>query len=158
MGPDRRAVERHLQSARFLVGLARKWWRVLDFGFPELTMGVAHCTAEGVRGESAFRFELTNYPVSAPWVRIWDAANDCILSANSRPSWDARTREAFKVWSSGQGIESVYRPWDRYGLAHNNWATHHPALAWNSSRELSFALEDLHAILNSADRSSVHAG
>lgn len=148
MCPDERYVDEFVRSPAYTLGHARNWWRQIDYAFPYLVIGVAHVSPDRVAGETAFRFELSNYPTTAPWAQVWDAGRRCILEQNKRPSWDARTREAFKNWNPSTGIScSIYRPWDRYGLNHNNWAQRFPNLAWHSGRNLTFALDDLKAIL-----------
>ena len=139
------AVAADLRSARFRAGVLRGHWREVSYAFPELIVGVAAVEPDGSSSEYCFRFELTGFPSVAPEVTIWDCAASAPLAPGSRPKGSNRVAEAFKPW----GNQTVYRPWDRQGSAHNNWATTHPALAWNASRDLTFVLEDLHGLLTS---------
>jgi hypothetical protein len=144
-GPAEQAVRADLTSARFRVGVKRGHWRQVSYTFPVLLVAVAAIEPDGSSSEYSFRFELTGFPGTAPEVRIWDRTTNALLLTNKRPTGSNRVVEAFKSW----GNETVYRPWDRHGGAHNNWATTHPGLAWNPKRDLTFILEDLHGLLTS---------
>jgi hypothetical protein len=140
------AVCADLSAPSFLAGLARGYWRVVSFEFPTLLVAIAAATtAGGALTEYGFRFELSNFPNAAPEGRIWDLTGNCLLDVGARPKGSARVEMAFQAW--GQG--TVYRPWDRHAGAHNNWATTHPAMIWNPSRNLTFIMDDLHGLLTS---------
>lgn len=137
------AVCRDLKKASFRRGAARGHWKVLKFAFPELYIEVAATDPQGSPTSYSFRFLLDGYPNNAPDVRCWDMQTNTTLPAQARPQAPQRTLEAFKEWGYG-----VYRPWDRHGATHNNWAVTHPGLAWHAERDLTFILEDLHDLLN----------
>jgi hypothetical protein len=143
--PAERAVLADLSSARFRVGVTRGHWRQVSYAFPFLIVAVAAVETDGSYSEYFFRFELTGFPGTAPEVKIWDCTKNTALATDKRPKGSGRVTEAFKAW----GNDTVYRPWDRQGGGHNNWATSHPSLAWNSHRDLTFILEDLHGLLTS---------
>jgi hypothetical protein len=144
-GTAEQAVAADLASARFLAGCKRGHWRRISFAFPVLVVTVAAVEPEGSSGEYWFQFELTGFPGAAPEVRIWDPKTNGPLEPGRRPRGSIRIAESFKQWGNG----TVYRPWDRQGGVHNNWATNHPSLAWNPKRDLTFILEDLHGLLTS---------
>lgn len=123
----------------------RRRWRTISYDFPILIVAVAAVEPAGITTEYAFKFELTGYPGTAPEVRVWDCKSNSLLAPEHRPKGSGRVQEAFKSW----GNETVYRPWDRSAGAHNNWARDFPELAWHPSRDLAFALEDLHGLLTS---------
>ena len=139
------AVDADLASAAFRAGVFRGFWRQLSYPFPLLYVAVTAVEPDGTSSEYSFRFELTNFPATAPRVTIWDMETAAPLAPPLRPKGTQRVNEAFKQW----GSDTVYRPWDREGGLHNNWSTTHPALAWNPSRHLTFILEDLHGLLTS---------
>jgi hypothetical protein len=141
-----RTVASDLASARFRVGERRGRWRKVSCEFPILIVAVAAIEQDGTDSEYFFRFELTGFPGAAPEVKIWDLAANIPLAADKRPKGSNRVIQAFKCW--GDEL-SVYRPWDRHGRLHNNWATAHPDLAWHPKRDLTFILEDLHGLLTS---------
>ena len=144
---DRNAAEADLASVRFRAGVLRRCWRAVSFEFPILIVGVAAINSGCEISEYLFRFELTGFPTVAPEVIIWDIEAGAKLAADRRPKGSHRVVEAFKDWTVPH---SVYRPWDRHGAAHNNWAHTHPDLAWCASRDLTFILEDLHGLLTSS--------
>jgi hypothetical protein len=146
VSPDeaaQKAVDADLASVRFQVGIARGRWRKVSYEFPVLIVAVAAAEPDGTASEYFFRCELTGYPGKAPEVHIWNCEAKAVLAENKRPKGSQRLTEAFKSWGNG----SVYRPWDRNGREHNNWATAHPDLAWHPKRDLAFILEDLYALL-----------
>jgi hypothetical protein len=143
--PAEKAVNADLASARFRVGEKRGHWRKITYEFPILVVGVSAVEPDGTLSEYFFRFDLSGFPGTAPEVKIWDCETGAALSPAKRPKGSHRVAEAFKTW----GNDTVYRPWDREGGQHNNWATTHPELAWHSKRELTFILGDLHGLLTS---------
>lgn len=143
MTPAETSVREHMGKASFLRGVARGRWKVLRFSFPELFIELAAIDPQGTPLTFCFRMLVDGYPNAAPDVRCWDFAANATLPASARPQRPQRSLEAFKDWGNG-----VYRPWDRNGALHNNWATSHPQLAWHSERDLTFILEDLHELLN----------
>lgn len=143
--PAEQAVVADLSSARFRAGATRGHWRQILSEFPVLIVAVAAVEPDGSYSEYFFRFELTGFRGIAPEVKIWDCTKNAPLATDKRPKGSNRVTEAFKAW----GNDTVYRPWDRQGGGHNNWATSHPNLAWNPKRDISFILEDLHGLLTS---------
>jgi hypothetical protein len=144
MSPEE-AVRADLSTPRFLAGVARGYWRIESFLFPTLLVAITAAPIEGGPKEYGFRFELSNFPNSAPEGRIWDLTADTLLEVGARPRGSPRVELAFQAW--GQG--TVYRPWDRHAGAHNNWAIAHREMIWNASRNLTFIMEDLHGLLTS---------
>lgn len=137
-----------LESARFRAGTLRGQWRQDLFLFPLLYITVMAIPGRQRRAGFCFRFELTNFPTQAPEVKIWDLTTGGSLPLAERPAGPTRVVEAFKDGWPGPGAPSVYRPWERHGTNHNNWATTYPHLTWLASRDLSFILEDLYALIN----------
>jgi hypothetical protein len=143
--PAELAVTADLASARFRIGVKRGHWREVSYVFPILVIAVAAVEPNGNPSEYAFRFEMSEFPGTAPDVRIWDCATDVLLAVGLRPRGSHRVTEAFKSW----GNQTVYRPWDRLAGAHNNWSSGYPDLVWNAKRDLTFILEDLYGLLTS---------
>ncbi len=142
------AITTDLESQRFRVGVSRGFWRLVESTHPVYIFAVSGpgASADDIV-EYAFRFELSGYPATAPWVQLWDLTTKQQLPAKQQPSRNELLRQSFKPWGNHGG--SVYRPWDRYAGAHNGWNSKYPDLAWNPRRDLSFVLNDLHQILNS---------
>lgn len=139
------AVASDLASARFRAGVIRGYWRQVSYEFPVLILAVAAVEPSGSSSEYCFRFELADYPGTAPEVKIWDCAQNTVLPKEKRPKGSGRVIKAFQVW----GANTVYRPWDRQSAGHNNFARDFPDLAWHPRRDLSFILEDLYGLLTS---------
>ena len=139
------AADEDLASGRFLAGVLRKRWRKVSYAFPNLLIAVAAIEPDQSSSEYEFQFDLNGFRGTAPAVWIWDSATNGMLATDRRPKGSPRLQEAFKDW----GEKTVYRPWDRFGSAHNNWHRDHPALAWHTGRDLAFILEDLHGLLTS---------
>lgn len=144
--PSEKAVDIDIASVRFQTGVARKQWRVILYAFPVLIMVVAAIEPDGRKSEYYFRFELSGFKATAPEVMLWDLETNSFLPEGKRPKGSRRVMEAFKIWGEHK---TVYRPWERTGMTHGNWATTHPELIWHSKRDLAFILEDLHGLLTS---------
>lgn len=142
---SRSAIQANLVSPRFLAGVARGQWRVVNVDLPILIIAVASLERDGRDGSYDFRFETSGFPGQAPEVRIWDLQQSAVLAPSRRPSGSPRVAEAFKHW----GDDTVYRPWDRRAGAHGNWPQLYPQLVWHPNRGLAFILEDLHGLLTS---------
>lgn len=143
-------MDADLATPAFLAGVSRGHWRVVDVAFPFLTIAVKTTLPASPVAEYVFQFELSGFPNTPPQVLMWDLETNETLVAAKRPKGSPRINEAFKEW---QAPHPVYRPWERTSGAHGDWATNFPNLAWNASRELTFILDDLHALLTPNDPS-----
>jgi hypothetical protein len=137
------AIEADLESTGFKVGVTRGLWRLVEADFPFYVIAVMQQKPDGQSTEYCFRFELDGYPTKAPKVQIWDFAKGQELETSLRPNRTQKQREAFKAWQD----RTVYRPWERCSGAHNNWNATYSQFAWNPSRNLTYALNDLYQIL-----------
>lgn len=151
---SQKAISAELEGARFLAGSLRKRWRLISYEYPIMFIGVSNGSPEDNSKEYVFRFELTDFPSTAPDVRIWDLSSNNVLAKDKRPKGSQRVNEAFKEWNEG----NIYRPWERTGVTHNNWIQDHPELTWHSNRGLIFILEDLHGLISSSDMALVAQG
>lgn len=142
------AVRADLESARFRGGVLRGQWRLDRYEFPVIEIAVMAVPGNQRCSEFTFRFEVSNFPTQAPEVKIWDPAKRQPLALAERPKGSARVTDAFKDGWPGEGAPSVYRPWERHGVTHSNWIATHPHLTWHAGRDISFVLEDLHALIN----------
>ncbi len=141
--PSAGRVATEVKGEAFVDGVDRGRWRIVRYAFPILDVAISATEPDGTTSEYVMHFELMNYPAQAPMVRIWDATAD---AGNSRVAL------AFQQW----GDDTVYRPWDRRTGPHNNNAANLPHLAWRCDRDLTFILEDIHAILNLNARALRH--
>jgi hypothetical protein len=142
------AVLKDMASARFRLGVKRALWRVHSYEHPLLFMAIRSINAKGEKREFGFKFDLEGFPGAAPMAWIWDLKNNVRLPENLRPTGCQRVEQAFKNW----GSNTVYRPWDRMAGPHFGPGTNQPQgvsnFFWNSTRDLTFILEDLHELLN----------
>lgn len=146
--PAEAKVADDLTASDFAAGVEGRRWRIVAFAFPRLDFAVSATEPGGARSEYGFRADLANYPAQAPLVRIWDFAADTALAPASRPKGGPRLQRSFQAWQ----MDTVYRAWDRQTGPHNNNRVSSPHLAWHPGRNLSFILEDLHALLNANAR------
>ena len=149
--PARAKVDADLAALAFRDGVRAGRWRVPAHDFPRLDVEVAGLGNDGRPRWYGFRMMLENYPAQAPHVRIWDLTSNGPLAQAERPRTSPRLQVSFQQWSS----DTVYRPWERLTGPHNNNALTFPKLAWRPDRRLSFILEDLHGLLNSAGRAGL---
>ena len=141
-------IEESLSSERFQSGCSEDRWRVVRFEYPILDFYISAIEEDGRMSEYGFRAELTNFPGTAPEVRLWILQDDRMPLPEERPKGGPRVTQTFKHWGTG----TVYRPWDRQTGPHNNNAVSKPHLAWRPDRDLTFIFEDLHGILVSNGR------
>jgi hypothetical protein len=142
--PAARRVEADLASLAFAAGVEAGRWRIVASAFPTLDIMIAATEPDGRASEYGVRFELSNFPATAPRSRIWNFAADTPLATPERPQGNRRVQVAFQSW----GDDTVYRPWERNTGPHNSIAANSPLFAWRPDRTLAFILEDLHGILN----------
>lgn len=144
----RAAVLKDMTSARFRFGVKRALWRVHSYEHPLLFIAVSSTSAKGEVREFGFKLDLESFPGTAPAAWIWDLDDNVLLPGTLRPTGCRRLSEAFKEW----GDHTVYRPWDRLAGPHFVAGTNQPHgianFFWNSTRDLTFILEDLHELLN----------
>ena len=149
--PARAKVDADLGALAFRDGVRAGRWRIAAYEFPRLDVEVAGLGNDAQPRWYGFRMMLDNYPAQAPHVRIWNLAGNSPLARQERPRASQRLQISFQQWAS----DSVYRPWERLTGPHNNNAFAFPTLAWRPDRHLTFILEDLHGLLNSAGRAGL---
>ena len=149
LSASQRALEAQLNSVRFQTGGEEGRWQVLRYAFPVLDVRV---TAKAAYGEhsASFDFQLIcdNFPALGPFVQRWDHA------AGHRPPAPTKSSpgviDALKDWhrdGSAQEHGGIYRAWQRYAAAHNNWAAKRPDEAWRRDRHITFIMENLYALV-----------
>lgn len=149
MAPDERTLRGHLAGGGFRSGVESGMWRLLSLEWPFALVAISAAPRGSAPTEFVVRFELSGYPNVAPTGGIWDAEAGTSLPQNKRPKGD-KLALVFRADRWVAGDNAMYAPWDRLGLqAHPNWQQEAPHFAWNSSRDLTFILENLHGLLNS---------
>ncbi len=154
IGPDERAFREHVASARFLAGVARGDWRIVDEpGWPAVVFGIAAARRDGAPTEYGLRSDLTGYPFAAPTSTPWDLEKDEILAPERRPKGD-RVGHVFR--SDWNGGTTLYAPYDRIAIVgHEGWNTTHARYAWNASRDIAWFLSTIHDLLNDGDYTGI---
>ena len=149
--PDERALRQHLRGGRFVAGVAAgKWW-LISLTWPVALIAVAAAERPNGPKEFVLRFDLTDYPQAAPTGGIWDVDGDASLAPDHRPKGHPAA-QLFRTDGWAGGATAMYAPWDRVALqAHPEWAQTYPRQAWNATRDLSFALSQIHEVLNADD-------
>lgn len=137
-------VMKDLESSAFQSGVMRGNWKVHSFQFPKLVIGVLGTEPDGSRKMYYVRYLLDEFPTKPPHVQIWNIETDQVLAHDQRPKGNAKVVLAFQPWSD----DTVYRPWERMALAHNDWVHKYASEAWHPGMTLTFTVEDLHGILN----------
>lgn len=139
------ALEAHLRSGRFLAGVVKGRWRLVDLKWPVAFIEVGAC--DGRR--FTLRFECSGYPDIAPTATLWDFASGQLLPAARWP----RGGRVSQVFNPGwKGGAALYIPCDRESFpGHENWLSEHPWLIWNPSRGLLQYIEAVCEILQSRE-------
>ncbi|SMD24620.1 DUF7665 family protein [Lentzea albidocapillata] len=149
MTPDHRAVQAHLDSARFQAAVAAGRWRVVDSDWPALVVAVAAAPRPGGPEEIALRMDLTGYPQQAPTAEPWDLEAGARLAERRRPRGEG-VEVVFRTnWEHGRAL---YAPFDRVALTgHPDWPRQYPGDTWTPDRDLTFFLGKVHTMLNDDD-------
>ena len=146
--PDERMLRLHLESGRFLSGVAAGRWRLGSVDWPHAVIGIV----AGDSTEYGFRFHCADYPHTAVTAQPWDIAKDLPLPADQWPAGGQRVSCVFRPgWKNGT---CLYLPCDRQSIqGHENWRNEHPALLWDPTKGICKYLGIIHELLNSTDYS-----
>ncbi len=154
MSPDERVFRDHVTSVRFLEGVERGRWRIEgEIAWPVALVAVSAAPRENAPTEYFLRFDLSGYPDTAPTATPWNQVSGDILQQELRPK-GTRVGYVFRTdWENGRAL---YAPFDRVALdSHSNWRKEHPRGVWDSSKDLTWILQKLHAMLNNDDYTGV---
>ena len=148
--PDERVFLDHVGRGAFQSGVARGCWRLISVDWPHALIAVAAAPRPNGPKEYALRFELTNYPQTAPTARPWDAESNNPLADGKRPHGRSRVPMAFRTdWKGGIAL---YIPCDRQAIeGHDGWRNQHPSMIWDPSKNITLYLKVVHELLNSSD-------
>ena len=146
----------HIKGGPFLSGVARGRWRLISIDWPYVIIAVSASPRPNAPLEYTLRFDLQNYPQSAPTARPWDIDLNEPLADNKRPHGVSRVSMAFRTdWKNGIAL---YLPCDREAIeGHDAWRTQHPAMIWNQNEEITLYLRIVHELLNSSDYTGMHS-
>lgn len=142
--PDMEAVQGAMASGAYLLGDVEGRWKCIKLEWPIVYMTVTSARRENAPDTYTFRFECTNYPITAPDAVVWDLGRSEVAQGSSRPAGTGRVQTAF---SRSDG--SVYLPCFRQWVVHFG---QHP-WQWAPEKGLVFCLELLFNLLHSAEYS-----
>lgn len=147
--PAMKTLLTHLDSVRFLAGVDEGRWRVLELSWPYLYVRVQFVTSPNMFAFAHdFQLECSGYPDPGPFVERW--THDDNSQRGERPPAPSSGApgfvEALKEW--GGGTEGgIYRAWNRGAAQHNDWSRKRPEEAWNRTRDITFIMEHLYALV-----------
>lgn len=146
MDPDERALIEDLDSTRFLLGVDRGHWRLIERDGVLVTFDLTARTGRRV----GVRLDCEGYPAFAPTGQLWSIADMCPLPVHEWPS-GGRASQVFNPSWSQQFGGAFYYPYDRRALeGHGNWANDHPGHRWGIDKTVVDALYLLREILRTA--------
>lgn len=140
----------HLERGPFQSGIDRGRWRLASVAWPHSVIAVEATERANAPAEYVFRFELANYPVTAPTAQPWNEAGNAPLDGTRWPGGRGRVPLAFNPdWKGGSGL---YLPCDRHAIeGHDAWRAQHPEMIWNPKGDITQYLRIIHDLLNSED-------
>lgn len=145
--PSLSRLEQDLRGAGVEAGAAAGQWRIVALDWPFLFVAIV----AGDGNELGMRLRVDSYPALAPAGQPWDLGPDCALPYERWPT-GGTAPQVFRAadWSRANG-DAPYLACDRAGLkAHPEWASNHPARAWNAGRTIAFYLQEIHFELRGA--------
>ena len=149
MGPDERVFRAHVKRGVFKSGEARGRWRLASIDWPHATVCVSAASRDAGPEEYAFRFELSDYPQTAPTAQPWDLEKGAPLDTGR---WPAGTSHVSRAFNPAWNAQAIYLPFDRQAiLGHDAWRTQHPHLIWSPDKDITLYLRNLHELLTSKD-------
>jgi len=144
--PDERALVEDLAAVRFLSGVDRGYWRLIDRAGTVVTFDLTAQTSRQV----GIRLDCAGYPGSAPTGQLWSVADDAPLREAEWPT-GGRASQVFNPDWSRQFGGAFYFPYDRRALeGHDPWATAHPGHVWGVDKTVVDVLYLLREILCTA--------
>lgn len=158
MLPDERAFRDHVARGRFQAGVDRGDWAIETEAWPQPVLRVAAAERPGAPGMFAFRFDLTDYPATAPTSAPWDPEANRVLPDDLWPGGVGRVATVFNPnWKPRPGVYALYHPMDRLALVgHDNWRNEDPGSIWDPIRmDIVDYLKVIHDLLHSTEYSGV---
>lgn len=148
MSPAERVFRAHLDQGPFQSGVDRNRWRLVSVTWPYSIIAVKAAKRLHSPSEYSFRFELNNYPASAPTAQLWNEASNIPLTHTLWPKGKERVQFAFNPgWKNGS---CLYLPCDRHSIeGHDPWRSQHPEMIWNPKGDVTQYLRIIYDLLNS---------
>lgn len=149
MTPDERTFRAHTAGGPFRAGVEDGRWWLIEIAWPIAFIGVRAAHRSGSPDAFVLRFDVTNYPASAPTAAPWDLITGGVMAAERRPNGD-RVGKAFNAgWNGGQAL---YIPCDRLAFAgHEGWADQHGQWIWGPDKDITLYLRLVSELLADED-------
>jgi hypothetical protein len=156
MTPAERVFRAHLEKGPFQSGVDRGRWRLASVNWPYSVIAVGAAVRVNAPSEYGFRFELGNYPVTAPTAQPWDETTQAPLEPTNWPGGRGRIQLAFNPdWKGGS---CLYLPCDRLAIeGHDPWRAQYPEMIWNPKGDITQYLRIVHDLLNLEDYTGVRS-
>ena len=154
--PAEKVFRAHLERGPFQSGVDRGRWRLASVTWPHSVIAVSATERVNAPSEYVFRFELGNYPVTAPSAQPWNEATNAPLERARWPGGRGRIQLAFNPdWKGGS---CLYLPCDRHAIeGHDPWRAQHPDMIWNPKGDITQYLRIIHDLLNSEDYTGIRS-
>lgn len=148
-GPDEQVFRAHVERGAFKSGEDRGRWRLVSIDWLHAIVCVSAAPRDGGPEEYAFRFEINDYPQTAPTAQPWDLEMDAPLDSGR---WPGGTSHVSRAFNPDWNRQAIYLPFDRQAiLGHDAWRTQHSHLIWSSDKDITLYLRSLHELLTSQD-------
>jgi hypothetical protein len=155
MTPAEKVFREHLAGGPFQSGVDRGRWRLVSVTWPYAVIAVGAAGRTNASSEYAFRFELSNYPVTLPTAQPWNEKDNAPLAASSWPGGTGRVAYAFNPGYKGGSC--LYLPCDRSSIeGHDAWRTQHPEMIWDPKGDITQYLRIIHDLLHSENYTGLH--
>jgi hypothetical protein len=144
--PDERAFRAHVDAGRFMTGVDRGRWELVEIVWPTALINVSAAPRDGAPDHYLLRFDLSGYPTTAATAGLWNAEEQRLLTAAERPKVRLTPSPFRDDWGNGQAL---YLPCDRIAIVgHANWAVEHPDELWDPAQGISKYLQIVYRLLN----------
>lgn len=134
-------VQDDLLDPSFVDGVVHGRWRIVDFSWPFLTVGIA----AGLGGEFGMRINLEDFPAQAPAGIPWILSSNRPAALSELPSGGIAEQVFRSGWSQAHQL-TPYMASERVVTMvgeHPEWIQAYPSRAWNAGRKLAFYLQEL---------------
>ncbi len=145
-GPDETALVADLESADFLSGVDRGYWRLVARDGILVTF---HLAAKN-RRQVGVRLDCAGYPGVAPTGQLWSIAGGGPLPEDQWPQGGRASAVFNPNWARGFG-GAFYFPYDRRAIeGHDPWRSDNPGYVWGVDKTVVDVLNLLREILRTA--------
>lgn len=151
MSPSERLLKAHLEEASFQSGVdAGKWGlqgETSAIVWPHVVMWVAADPQVYAPGKIYLRFDLTDYPTTAPTACPWNVGTNSRLE---NALWPRLTGKFMRVFRHDWNIkDALYAPCDRLAMkGHEIWEKQFPSWWWKADFTTVKYLGFVHLCLN----------